>query len=349
MATTKTTITTWAMRPSVRPTTASTTSETTRATCTSPERARRAHSFTLDVVSHLIGSSPESFHIHPWSSSWRTLFDLLHPFYFYLFLPVSFSFHLLHSELYPELDNPIAMQNLRYSANKRSDDAYDVSSSLTGYEPNFWPSASSMTHRFPSPTLSRHRPRHGWRDTRQAAHRGTPRTSRLLRTRRRVSQSVVVVCCVRWIRETWWREKCRSSLVFGVTRNPYCAHSKFSENTRTEKMVDGSVKPGETAQMHRLGLYLKNRDRWLSQNIARKLVITNSKQLMQKKNAEFYEKNYGDSKWNFVKFINKVLQRWRNYENFKDLPSIRSQDESSSRTRTLFWNYQAEYKNHKMK
>ena len=38
---------------------------------------------------------------------------------------------------------------------------------------------------------------------------------------------------------------------------------------------------------------------------------------MQKKNAEFYEKNYGDSIWNFVKFINKVLQRWRNYEKFQ--------------------------------
>ena len=29
------------------------------------------------------------------------------------------------------------MQNLRYSANKGSDDAYDVHTSLTGYEPNF--------------------------------------------------------------------------------------------------------------------------------------------------------------------------------------------------------------------
>ena len=35
------------------------------------------------------------------------------------------------------------------------------------------------------------------------------------------------------------------SLVFGVTRNPYSAHSKFSENTRTEKMVDRSGKPDE--------------------------------------------------------------------------------------------------------
>ena len=31
----------------------------------------------------------------------------------------------------------------------------------------------------------------------------------------------------------------------GVTRNTYSAHSKFSENTRTEKMVDGSGKPDE--------------------------------------------------------------------------------------------------------
>ena len=43
-----------------------------------------------------------------------------------------------------------------------------------------------------------------------------------------------------------------------------------------------------------------------------------------------------------VKFISKVLQRCRNYENSKVLPSIRSRDESSSRTRTLFWNYQVE-------
>ena len=69
-----------------------------------------------------------------------------------------------------------------------------------------------------------------------------------------------------------------------------------------------------------------------------------------KEERRFYEKNYGDRNWNFVKFINKILQRWRNYENSKVLPSIRSQDEkSSSKTRTLFWNYQAEYKNYKMK
>ena len=35
------------------------------------------------------------------------------------------------------------------------------------------------------------------------------------------------------------------SVDFGVTRNTHSAHSKFSENTRTEKMVDGSGKLDE--------------------------------------------------------------------------------------------------------
>ena len=67
---------------------------------------------------------------HPCSCAF--LLDQLLLFYFDLSFPVFFfSFHLLHCELYSELDNLIAMQNLRYSANKGSDDAYDVSASLT--------------------------------------------------------------------------------------------------------------------------------------------------------------------------------------------------------------------------
>ena len=138
------------MRLSARPITASTTSGTTCATSTSPsttpmtmltstiawctpcvERARRAHSFTLDVVSHLIGSrSAESCHKHLHGHPCAHLFDSLLLFYFYLFLPV-FSFCFLHSELYSELDNPIVMESLCYSANKESEYAYDVSTCLT--------------------------------------------------------------------------------------------------------------------------------------------------------------------------------------------------------------------------
>ena len=46
------------------------------------------------------------------------------------------------------------------------------------------------------------------------------------------------------------------SIGFGVTRNTYSAHSKFSENTQTEKVVDGSGQPDErdssNAQMRTL-------------------------------------------------------------------------------------------------
>ena len=70
---------------------------------------------------------------HPCLCAFLLEFDFL-LFYFDLSVPVFFfSFHLLHCELYPEPDNLIAMQNLRYSA-KGSDDAYDVSVSLTGSE-----------------------------------------------------------------------------------------------------------------------------------------------------------------------------------------------------------------------
>ena len=50
------------------------------------------------------------------------------------------------------------------------------------------------------------------------------------------------------------------SIGFGV-RNPYSAHSKSSENTRTEKEVDQGNLRSEIAQMHRLGPCLMNRDR----------------------------------------------------------------------------------------
>ena len=99
-----------------------------------------------------------------------------------------------------------------------------------------------------------------------------------------------------------------------------------------------------TAQKHRLGLYLRSKERQFLRNIGKKSVITNSKQLTQKKSADSCKDNYGNRNWNFVKLINEVLQRWKNYENFIVLPSILFRKENSSWIRTLFWNYQAEYR-----
>ena len=110
-----------------------------------------------------------------------------------------FSFHLLHCELYSELDNLIAMESLCYSANKGSDDAYDVSTSLTGYEPNFMAfselndSSGSFSYIIPSSDQDMDDVTLGKLLT--EAHRGQadycdPEAVS-------VSQSVIVVCCVR--------------------------------------------------------------------------------------------------------------------------------------------------------
>ena len=82
-------------------------------------------------------------------------------------------------------------------------------------------------------------------DTLQAAHRGTPRTSRLLRSRRRVSQSVSrrLLCSIE--QGNAGERDVDQSIGFGVTRNTYSAHSKFSKNTQGEKVVDRSGKPEE--------------------------------------------------------------------------------------------------------
>ena len=78
----------------------------------------------VHLVSHAPhGSSLSLVTCHPCSCAFLLEFDLL-LFYFDLSFPVFFfSFALLHFELHTELDKLIAMQNLRYSANKGRDDA----------------------------------------------------------------------------------------------------------------------------------------------------------------------------------------------------------------------------------
>ena len=110
-----------------------------------------------------------------------------------------------------------------------------------------------------------------------------------------------------------------------------------SKNTQAEKVVDRTGK-------------LDERDRWSAQirtllvkqrqimNIVKKSVITSSKQLTKKKSTDSYKDSYGDKNWNFVKLVNKVLQKLRNYGNSRVRPSILSRDENSSRIRTLLQN-----------
>ena len=131
-----------------------------------------------------------------------------------------------------------------------------------------------------------------------------------------------------------------------VTRNVIEAHSTFSEDTRIEHTHDRLGKPvGENSSNAQIRTLLEEQRQMIIAEYREKV----GHQLTQKKSADSYKDNYGDRNWSFVKFINEVSQRWKNDENSRVLPSIRWQDENSSRIRTLFWNYQAEYKNYKMK
>ena len=154
------------------------------------------------------------------------------------------------------------MQNLRNSANKGSNDAYDVTVSLTGYEPNFMAfselndSSGSFSYIIPSSDQDMDDVTLGEMLT--EAHRGqadycNPKACQSV-SRRRLLYS---------IEQGNLREKEMSInqlvLVSRETRTVLTASF-----LKTPKLRKWSIEPGnlweKTAQMHRLGLYLKNRD-----------------------------------------------------------------------------------------
>ena len=136
------------------------------------------------------------------------------------------------------------MEILCHSADKRSNDAYDVSPSLTGYEPNYMAfselndSSGSFSYITPSSNQDMDDVTLGKLLT--EAHRGQADYCEPEGVSVSQSSSVVFDRAGKPARE----RNVDQSLVFGV-RNPYSAHSKFSENPRTEKVVDRSGKPEE--------------------------------------------------------------------------------------------------------
>ena len=144
-----------------------------------------------------------------------------------------------------ELDNLIAMESLCYSA-KGSNDAYDVSVSLTGYEPNFMAiselndSSGSFSFIIPSSDQDMDDATLGKLLT--EAHRG--QADYCDPEGVSVSQSSLSVVFDRTGKSVGERND-DQSIGFGVTRNTYSAHSKFSENTQAEKVVDRLGQPEE--------------------------------------------------------------------------------------------------------
>ena len=201
---------------------------------------------------------------HPCSCAFLLEFDFL-LFYFDLSFPVFFfSFHLLHFELHTELDL-IAMQNLRYSANKGSDDAYDVSASLTGYEPNFMTfgelndSSGSFSYIIPSSDQDMDDVTLGKLLT--EAHRGQADYCEPEGVS--VSQSVSrrLLCSIEQgnLRE---KEMSINQLVLVSRETRTVLTARFLKTPKLRKWsIDRGNLRSEIAQMHRSGPYLKNRDR----------------------------------------------------------------------------------------
>ena len=110
------------------------------------------------------------------------------------------------------------------------------------------------------------------------------------RTRRRVSQSVVVVC-----------------------------QGSIDQGNLMEKWsIDQGNQMSVTSRKHRFGPHLKKqRQTILAARNASKSVITNSKHPKPMKSADSFKDNYGNRNWNLVKLINEVLQRWKKLRKFQ--------------------------------
>ena len=165
----------------------------------------------------------------------------------------------MHPEPHTDLDNLNTVQhNLRHSANKGSNDAYGVSVSLTGYEPNdmvfkeLGNSQGSFSYGTPSSDLDIDDTTLGKLLTEAhleyADYRNPEGVS--------VSQSSLSVVFDRTGKLVGERNV-DQSIGFVVTRNTYSAHSKFSESTQAEKMVDRTGKlVGESSSNAQIGTLL---------------------------------------------------------------------------------------------
>ena len=126
-----------------------------------------------------------------------------------------------------------------------SDDAYDVHTSLTGYEPNFMAfselndSSGSFSYIIPSSDQDMDNVTLGKLLT--EAHRGQADYCDPEGVSVSQSSSVVFDGAGKPAGE----RDVDQSIGFGVTRNTYSAHRKFSVNTQAEKVVDGAGKPEE--------------------------------------------------------------------------------------------------------
>ena len=273
------------------------------------------HTLLAQVVLESVIPSP----CHPWWAFLSEFFDLsfsFHPHFLVFFL----SFLFMHSDLYSD-DLDSVTNNLRDSA-KGSNDGYDVAFSLTGYEPNdtelqraHW-LPGSLFHVTPSldqdmddTTLGKlfteiHRDYADYRCP--EGERVSPSSLSVAsdRTGKPVGKSNIDQFSL--VSET------RAVLTISFLQSPKLKKWSIERGNPWKESLE-LLRSGK-ALAHRLGLCSMNEDEIIIAECCEKVLITNSKQVEHNKIVKFYIKHYDVSKWIFVKFINKVLLRWRNHE-----------------------------------
>ena len=214
--------------------------------------------------------------IHMAHSPWLALST----FYFFLFL-LSVPVFLFHLELFPELHYTKDMANLRRSATNESEDTSDVFITSTGYEPKahdfdeLYDSSVPFSLMIPSTDQDVDDLTLGEMLT--AAYRGqvdycVPGGMSVSQS----SSSVMFDGSGQLDGERMVDRSGQPDVTFNVMEltATFLKISELSEFT-----IDQGNLMSVTARTHRLGLYLKSKDRRISRNIAKKSVITNSKQL----------------------------------------------------------------------
>ena len=166
------------------------------------------------------------------------------------------------------------MANLRCSGAEESEDTLNAFTSLTGYEPNLLTfgklNDSSVSFSFMIPSTDQDVDDVTLGEMLTGAHR------------RQVDYCVPGGMSVSQSSSSMFDgsgqpDGERISGKSSVTFNVISAHSNFSEDIQLRKWsIDQGNLMSVTARTHRLGLYLKSRDRRSSRNIAKKSVITNS-------------------------------------------------------------------------
>ena len=180
--------------------------------------------------------------------------------------------------------------NLRCSAAEESEDTLNVSTPFTGYEPKLLAFDelydSSVPFSFMIPAADQDVDDLTLGEMLTAAHRGQV-DSAYQEACQSVSQSSSVMFD--------GSGQLDGERMVDRTRNVIEAHSIFLKTPELSTLtIDQGNLMSVTVRKHRLGLYLKSKDRRLSRNIAKKSVITNSKQLTQKKSVDSYKDSYGD-------------------------------------------------------